>query len=327
MKECDLIIIGGGPAGLSAAITASSERLNTIVLESRKPGGQAGQSSLIENIIGFHEGITGAELSSRAVAQAMRFGTEILCPAVVRGLMKDGNKSVVRTDEQELCSRAVIYAGGLSYRTLDAKNIGAFMGNGVSYGMPTFDGKSGKQKIFIIGGANSAGQAAHNLSTFGELCQVVLAVRGKSIEDSMSAYLIDKLAKATNVEIWTQTEVLEVVGDTKMRALVLKREGQIITVEADGLHIFIGASPKTQWLRDGKIISLDDKGFVQTGWRVKGLGWAAERDPLGYETSFPGIFSVGDVRFGSIKRVAAAAGEGAAVVAQIHQYLAMLQNG
>jgi thioredoxin reductase (NADPH) len=324
MKECDLIIIGGGPAGLSAAISASSERLNTIVLESRKAGGQAGQSSLIENVIGFHEGISGAELTRRAVAQALRFSTQVECPAVARGISKDGSKFVIMTDETQFCSKAVVYAGGLSYRTLDAKNIGAFMANGVSYGMPTFDGKSGKQKIFIVGGANSAGQAAYNLSTFGDLCEVVLAVRGDSIEDTMSGYLIDRLTKAANVQVWTHTEVIEVQGDLKLQRLVLRREGELVTVDADGLHIFIGASPKTKWINEKSIFSLDAKGFVLTGRQVKEAEWVLKRDPFGYETSLPGVFAVGDVRLGSIKRVAAAAGEGAAVVSQIHQYLSII---
>lgn len=312
----DVAIIGGGPAGLSAAVSASSEGLQTVLIEGTdRLGGQAGTSHAIENYIGFPEGVTGEELMMRSVEQVAKFGTEVMCPARALQLMDTTEGLSIETDSEHVRAMSVVLALGLQYRKLDAKNIGMFMGRGITYGTPVGYHPVPGEQIAIIGGANSAGQAAIFIAERG--CHVHLLCRGGDLDDSMSTYLIDRIKGMQNITVHTKTTIKEVSGDSKLRHCVMDEEGTEVPLKIDTMHIFIGAQPRTQWLRNQ--LKMDDRGFVLTGRDLD--DYASGRKPLHQESSMPGVFVAGDVRFGSTKRVASAVGEGAGAVQSIHSYL------
>jgi thioredoxin reductase (NADPH) len=346
----DLIIIGAGPAGLAAAVYGASEGLRTLVVERQAAGGQAGMSSRIENYLGFPTGVSGAELARRAVTQARRFGVEILTAQEVVGFAADGPTRTVRlSDGSELHCRAVVIATGVSYRQLQAEGIERLSGAGVYYGAAMGEGESVRGKdVYIVGGANSAGQAAMYFSRFAET--VTMLVRGRSLSKTMSQYLIAQIDETENIVVWTETEVRGVEGDDRLEQLVLSCEGGKFskTVPASGLFIFIGAVPHTDWL--GDTVARDEHGFILSGPEAeaavaqrmsrdtpsprvprRSAGWLAastttletpvRHSPYMLETSLPGVFVAGDVRHGSVKRVASAVGEGSMAVMYVHLYL------
>src|SRR5277367_3508427 len=326
----DLAIVGGGPAGLAAAVYGASEGLRTVMIEREAPGGQAGLSSRIENYLGFPAGLSGADLAFRAVAQARRFGVEILSPQDVVGLRVDGPYRFIKlADGAEISCNALLLAMGVQWRTLDVPGIDRFQGAGVYYGGGTSEAIACRgETVYIIGGANSAGQAAIYFSKFAE--KVIMLVRGTSLASTMSHYLIEQVEKTPNIELWAQTSVVEVQGDTHLSGITVQCEpsGTRKQLPASSLFIFIGAQPRTQWL--GDIIQRDERGFILSGPDLMRDGkrpasWTLDRDPGLLETNVPGIFVVGDVRHGSVKRVASGVGEGAVVVQFMHQYLAKVQ--
>ncbi len=348
----DLLVVGAGPAGLAAAVYGASEGLRTLVVEQEAPGGQAGTSSRIENYLGFPTGISGGELARRAVSQARRFGVEILTTRRVVGLDVDGPTSVISLEDgTTLNSRAVLIATGVSYRKMQAGGISALTGAGVYYGAALGEGESIRdQEIYVVGGANSAGQAAMYFARFAKT--VTMLVRGPSLAESTSQYLIDQIQGTANIRVWTKSEVQQAIGNDRLTQLVVAREGgqRSETVEAAALFIFIGAEPRTDWL--GEVIARDENGFVLSGadaivpapttargsgphrratvamrrpsgrvsWRISKNALAL-RTPGMLETSVPGVFVAGDVRAGSIKRVASAVGEGSMAVMYVHEYL------
>jgi thioredoxin reductase (NADPH) len=322
----DLIIVGGGPGGLAAAVYAASEGLRTVMIEREAPGGQAGTSSRIENYLGFPVGLSGADLARRAVTQARRFGVEILTPQEVTGIrVADPYRFVQLADGSEISSHAVILAMGVSWRRLDVPGLDRLTGAGVYYGAAQTEAMSCQdEEVYIIGGANSAGQAAMYFSKYAS--QVTMLVRGDSLAKSMSQYLIDQIAETLNITVNTYTSVIEAKGETNLEAITLKNvlTGETQTVPAQSLFIFIGAVPRTEWL-DG-MVERDERGFIITGSDLKreGVrikGWTLEREPYLLETNIPGIFAVGDVRHASVKRVASSVGEGSICVQFIHRYL------
>jgi thioredoxin reductase (NADPH) len=326
----DLAIIGGGPAGLAAAVYGASEGLRTVMIEREAPGGQAGLSSRIENYLGFPSGLSGSDLARRAVAQARRFDVEILSPQEAISLRVDGPYRYIKLgDGFEISCHALLLAMGVQWRSLDIPGIERFQGAGVYYGGGTSEALSCKgETVYIIGGANSAGQAAMHFSKFAG--KVIMLVRGESLASTMSHYLIEQIEKTPNIDVWLQTVVTEVHGDARLDAITICRGsvGRPEKLPASSLFIFIGAQPRTEWL--GDLIHRDERGFVLSGPDLLSDGkrpatWTLDRDPSLLETSVPGIFAVGDVRHGSVKRVASGVGEGAVVVQFIHQYLAKVQ--
>jgi thioredoxin reductase (NADPH) len=326
----DLAIVGGGPAGLAAAVYGASEGLHTVMIEREAPGGQAGLSSRIENYLGFPSGLSGNDLARRAVAQAKRFGVEILSPQEAVGMRVDGPYRFLKlADGSEISCHALLLAMGVQWRTLDVPGIDRLQGSGVYYGGGTSEALACKgETVYIIGGANSAGQAAMHFSKFAE--KVVMLVRGESLAATMSHYLIEQIEKTANIELWPKTAVVEVHGETRLSDITIQRvvTGEKLKLPASSLFIFIGAQPRTEWL--GNTIERDERGFVLSGPDLlrsgkKPASWTLDRDPGLLETSVPGIFVVGDVRHGSVKRVASGVGEGAVVVQFMHQYLAKVQ--
>jgi thioredoxin reductase (NADPH) len=322
----DLVIAGAGPAGLAAAVYGASEGLKTLVVEQQAPGGQAGMSSRIENYLGFPAGLSGSELTHRAVTQARRFGVEILSAQKVAGLEINGpSKKVKLEDGDELLCRSLLIATGVSYRKLDAKGVEKLTGAGIYYGAAMSEGESVKGKdVSIIGGANSAGQAAMYFSRFAKT--VTMIVRGESISSSMSQYLIDQINNTPNIRIWPNTEIEEAVGTTQLECLKImhKDKNQEETIPARAMFIFIGAMPHTEWL--GEQVARDPHGFILSGSDIQTnsqfrTSSADDRLPYMLETSLPGVFVAGDVRHGSVKRVASAVGEGSMAVMFIHRYL------
>ena len=322
----DLIVIGAGPAGLGAAVYGGSEGLRTVLIERRATGGQAGTSSRIENYLGFPDGVSGEQLTERARRQALKFEVELLTARDVVGLEQRGNAKVVRFDDgSEIAGHTVILATGVSYRMLDAPGLSELSGRGVFYGAATTEGPACRsQDVYIVGGANSAGQAAMYFARYAE--RVVLLVRGKSLDSSMSRYLIDQLDRVPNIEVHACTEVVEGAGGEHLETLTLRNNatGDVETVEASWLFVFIGAAPRTDWL-DG-CLDRDSRGFVLTGPDLvvdgrRPAGWTLDRDPYHLEASVPGVFVAGDVRADSVKRVASAVGEGAMAVTLVHRYL------
>jgi thioredoxin reductase (NADPH) len=325
----DLIVIGGGPAGLGAAVYGGSEGLRTVLIERRATGGQAGTSSRIENYLGFPDGVSGEQLTERARRQAVKFEVELLTARDVVRLEQRGNAKVARFDDgTEIAGHTVILATGVSYRMLEAPGVTEFTGRGVYYGAATTEGPSCRsQDVYIVGGANSAGQAAMYFCRYAT--RVTLLVRGKSLDHSMSRYLIDQIEKTANIEVRTCTEVVEGAGDEHLESLMLRNNvtGETETVPASWLFVFIGAAPRTDWL-DG-CLDRDRRGFVLTGPDLvvdgrRPAGWTLERDPYHLEASVPGVFVAGDVRADSVKRVASAVGEGAMAVTLVHRYLEKL---
>jgi thioredoxin reductase (NADPH) len=320
----DVVIVGGGPAGLGAAVYAASEGLRTVLVERQATGGQAGQSSRIENYLGFPDGVSGSQLTDRARRQAHKFGAEILTTRDVVGLdVRASSRAVRFADGGEVVSHSVLLATGISYRKLDVPGVDAMTGRGVFYGSAATEASAcGDDDVYIVGAANSAGQAAVFLSQHAK--HVTLLVRGESLERSMSYYLIRQIEELSNVDVRLDTEVMEVHGHDHLEELALceKRAGTQETVQAGYLFVFIGAEPRTEWL-DG-VIARDQRGFVLTGPDLldegqRPRGWT--RDPYYLEASVPGVFAAGDVRANSIKRVASAVGEGAMAIQLVHRYL------
>lgn len=322
----DLVVIGGGPAGLGAAVYGASEGLHTVLIERTATGGQAGQSSRIENYLGFPDGVSGAQLTERARRQAVKFGAELITTRDVTGLEINGSARTVRfADGGSIDAHTVILATGVSYRQLAADGLESLTGAGVYYGSALTEAANCKaQDVYIVGGANSAGQAAVYLARGAR--SVTLLVRGSSLAASMSYYLIQQIESIDNISVRTGTEVVEAHGDGHLQKLTLRdrNTGETETVEAGWLFVFIGAAPRTDWL-DGTVLR-DDRGFVLSGPDLSPdggvpAGWQLPRPPLHLETSVPGVFVAGDVRSESAKRVASAVGEGAMAVMLVHRYI------
>ena len=319
----DLAIIGGGPAGLAAAVYGASEGLRTVMIEKEAPGGQAGTSSRIENYLGFPVGLSGSDLARRGVTQAKRFGVEILTPLEATGIRIENNYRIITlSNGSEISCHALILAMGVAWRRLDVKGIDQFTGSGVYYGAAQTEAAACQnEEVYIVGGANSAGQAAMYFSKYAS--KVRMLVRGESLTKSMSQYLIDQIAGTPNIEVLPFHSVVEVKGSDKLEEIVVKdsQTGEVKTLAASSLFIFIGATPSTEWL--GDLIQQDDRGFVKTGLDIeKTTPWHLIRDRFLLETNISGIFAVGDVRHGSVKRVASGVGEGSICVQFVHQHLA-----
>ena len=326
MPSYDLAIIGAGPAGLAAAVYGASEGLTTVMIEREAPGGQAGSSSRIENYLGFPSGLSGGDLARRAVAQARRFGTEILTPQQATKIRLNGPYRVITlSDGSEISCQALLLATGVSYRRLEISGIEKLTGAGVYYGAAATEALScTNHDAYIVGAGNSAGQAAMYLSRFAR--NVTLLVRGDSLAKTMSQYLIDQIAKTPNIAVQFRSRVLEAKGNGNLDALTIANDetSEVKTVPAIALFIFIGAMPHTSAIAE--LIECDERGFILSGPDLIANGrrprnWTLKRDPFLLETNVPGIFVAGDVRHGSIKRVASAVGEGSIAIELVHQYL------
>ncbi len=322
----DVAVVGGGPAGLGAAVYAASEGLSVVLVERRAVGGQAGESSRIENYLGFPDGVTGAQLADRARRQAERFGAELLTACVVVGMDVDGSRKVLRlADGRSIAAHALIIATGVTYRRLSADRADDFVGRGVFYGAASTEASATVgEHVIVVGGANSAGQAAVFLSQHAQ--QVSIVVRGPDLRASMSHYLIEQINSIANIDVRLGTEVVRCHGDDHLESVDLcqRATGTVESVEAGHVFVFIGAQPDTAWLPEA--VMRDPAGFVVTGTdvassRAKPGGWTLERDPYLLESSVPGVLAAGDVRSQSVKRVAAAVGEGALAVTLVHRYL------
>jgi thioredoxin reductase (NADPH) len=322
----DTVIVGGGPAGLGAAVYAASEGLRTVMVERQATGGQAGQSSRIENYLGFPDGVSGAQLTDRARRQAAKFGAEILTAADVTGLEARGSSRVVRfADGGEVAAHTVVLATGVSYHTLEAPGVDELTGRGIFYGSTATEAPTcAGQDVYVVGGANSAGQAAVFLSRHAR--QVTMLVRADGLERSMSHYLIRQIHDTGNIQVRPNTTVVGASGTDHLERLRLcdTSDGTVEEVKASYLFVFIGAAPCTGWL-DG-VIERDRRGFVLTGPDLlvggeRPRGWPLDRDPYYLEASVPGVFAAGDARASSVKRVASAVGEGAMAIQLVHRYL------
>jgi len=320
----DMVVIGAGPAGLAAAVYGASEGLKTLVIEPEAPGGQAGSTSRIENYLGFPSGITGDDLGRRAHIQASRFGAEFLTQRAT-GLRIEGQYRFVKLgDGREVATHVVVLALGVQYRKLQIPGADRLTGRGIYYGAALVEAASCKgEEVYVVGGANSAGQAALHFAKFA--CKVTMLVRGTGLSATMSKYLIDEIERTSNIELVTQTEVAAAEGEDHLEALCLRGPKGEYRAEASSLFVFIGAEPGVDWLPE--CVLRDEKGFVLAGpdLRQDGKplqGWTEAREPFLLETSVPGVFVAGDVRHGSVKRVASAVGEGSIAVQFAHQYLA-----
>jgi thioredoxin reductase (NADPH) len=322
----DLVVVGGGPAGLAASVYAASEGLRTVLVERNATGGQAGTSSQIENYLGFPGGISGADLARRATTQARRFGAEILTPQdVIEIRRSDPYRAVILADGTELCCYAVLITAGMEVRMLDVPGLETLVGAGIYYGAALTEATTYRTRdVFIVGGANSAGQGAVFFSRYAR--KVTMLIRGSDLGAGMSQYLVDRIRETVNIEVLTRTFVSAVRGEGRLEALTLRNadSGEEREVPAAALFIFIGAAPRTAMVAG--LVERDAKGFILTGRDLmvdgrRPRGWTADRDPFLFETSVPGIFAAGDARHGSGKRVAAAVGEGSATVSMIHEYL------
>ena len=321
----DVAIVGAGPAGLAAAVYGASEGLKTVLIESSAPGGQAAQSTLIENYLGFPKGISGADLARRAYSQATRLGAEILVPAeVVRVERKDPFKILHMADGSTLTAKALIVTSGVAYRRLSADGLEQLSGAGVYYGTSNIEANYHRgQPMYVVGGGNSAGQAALFLTRFTD--SVTIAIRRADLGETMSQYLIDNIAANDSVSLLPRSRVLEAKGSDHLESIVFLDldSDETTEVDAGALFIFVGQKAHTDWLDD--VVQLDDRGFVLAGSDIDSLkGWNVDREPMPLETSVPGIFVAGDVRHGSIRRVAGATGEGSTAIRFVHQHLASL---
>lgn len=323
----DLAIIGAGPAGLAAAVYGGSEGLRTILVDKRAPGGQAGTSSRIENYLGFPNGLSGADLTRRAITQAQRFGVEFLAPQEVVAIKSQGQyKHIAMSDGSEIIARSILLSTGVSYHKLENESLDKFTGAGVYYGAATTEAYAFKDKpVYIVGGGNSAGQGAMYLSRTAS--EVFICVRRADLVETMSQYLIDQIDQTPNITILGCTEVVEALGNERMECLVLEdmNTKERRTVSAAGLFIFIGTKPFTDWI--AMDIIKDARGFIATGRDLSRYAdfknvWKHDREPYLLETCSPGIFAAGDVRAGAMNRVASAVGEGAMAVSFVHKYLA-----
>lgn len=323
----DVVIIGAGPAGLAAAVYGASEGLKTLLIERKAPGGQAGTSSRIENYLGFPAGLSGADLTRRAISQARRLGAEFLSPQAVSDIkQKDGYKTIILDDGPEIISRTVVITTGVDYRKLEVKGVENYTGAGIYYGAATTEAAACKDKeVFIIGGGNSAGQSAVYLSKYAK--NVYIIVRRDSLSYTMSAYLIQQIANLPNITILADTEIIEAEGASHLEKLTLinVKTKETVTRDAAALYIFIGAKPYTDWIKLD--ILKDEKGFIETGRELRRYDdfariWKQKRDPFLLETSCNGIFAAGDVRSGAMNRVASAVGEGSMAISFVHKYLA-----
>jgi thioredoxin reductase (NADPH) len=320
----DFVVVGAGPAGLAAAVYGASEGLNTVVIEPVAPGGQAGSTSRIENYLGFPSGVTGAELGRRAHTQASRFGAEFVTQRAT-GMRVDGQYRFIQlADGREVSTHAVLLAPGVQYRKLDIPGCERLTGRGVYYGAALVEALACKgEEVYIVGGANSAGQAALHFARFA--AKVTMLVRSKGLSTTMSKYLIDEIARTSNIVVEARTQVMEAIGDERLAALKLRGPSGEAQVPASSLFVFIGAVPVTAWLPS--CILRDEKGFLLAGPDLSKDGklpevWLERREPFLLESSVPGVFVAGDVRSGSVKRVASAVGEGSIAVQFVHQYLA-----
>ena len=323
----DVVIIGAGPAGLAASVYGASEGLKTLLVERQSPGGQAGTSSRIENYLGFPNGLSGSELTRRAITQATRLGAEVLLPRSVREIcQKDGYKKVMLDNGEEINTHAVVITTGVDYRKLETQGISDFTGAGIYYGAAMTEAAAFRDcEVFVVGGGNSAGQAAMHLSKFA--ANVTILVRKEDLTGTMSAYLIDQIAGRENIHILGCSEITAATGSGRLQELTIGniKNGESTTRKANALFIFIGARPFTDWI--GLDIIKDAKGFLETGRDLKTYDgfkkiWKQDRDPYLLETSCPGIFAAGDVRAGAMNRVASAVGEGSMSISFVHKYLA-----
>jgi thioredoxin reductase (NADPH) len=323
----DVVIIGAGPAGLAAAVYGASEGLKTLLIERKAPGGQAGTSSRIENYLGFPAGLSGADLTRRAISQAMRLGAEFLSPQSVSDIkQKDGYKTIILDDGPEIISRTVVITTGVDYRKLEVKGVENFTGAGIYYGAATTEASAciGKD-VYVIGGGNSAGQAAMHLSKYANKVHII--IRREDLVATMSAYLITQISETPNIEVLANTEIAEAQGGNCLEKLVLKncQTQETVTNKAAALYIFIGAKPYTDWIKLD--IIKNNKDFIETGRELRTYDnfnkvWKLKRDPFLLETSCSGIFAAGDVRAGAMNRVASAVGEGSMAISFVHKYLA-----
>lgn len=322
----DLAIVGGGPAGLAAAVYGASEGLKTVLIESEAPGGQAALSSRIENYLGFPSGLTGSDLTRRAVAQARRFGVEIISPREATAIRVDAPyRYLCLNDGSEISCHSLLLATGVQWRKLDTPGLERLQGAGVYYGGSSTEAISCRDEdVYIIGGANSAGQAAVFFARYAN--RVVMLVRADSLAHSMSQYLIDQIANTPNIHVEYRTRVVEAHGENHLEEITIACDasGETHRMPASALFIFIGAQPRTDWL-DG-VVERDSRGFILTGRDLvhdgkRPKGWTLDRDPGLLETNVPGVFAVGDVRAGSVKRVASGVGEGSIAIQFVHQYL------
>jgi thioredoxin reductase (NADPH) len=316
----DLVVVGGGPAGLAAAVYGASEGLRTVMVEREAPGGQAGQSSRIENYLGFPAGLSGSELASRATVQARRLGAELLTVKEAVGLRAEGAARLLElSDGGVLSASCVLIASGVSYRQLDTQGFPELTGAGIYYGAAMTEARAcSGQHIIVIGGANSAGQAAVYFS--GYAASVTMLVRGSSLEKSMSSYLIEQIGALSNVNVRTgSTATAAEEEDGRLRRVRIDGPEGEETLPADACFVFIGASPRTDWLEG--TVARDERGFILSGRDAQADGWPLAREPYVLETTVPGVFVAGDVRARSIKRVASAVGEGSMAVSLIHEYL------
>src|SRR5437660_9246433 len=322
----DLAIVGGGPAGLAAAVYGASEGLHTVIVEREAPGGQAGMSSRIENYLGFPSGLSGGDRARRAVVQARRFGVEILAPQTVVNMRTEGSYRIIKlADGNEISCHALMIATGVQWRRLEAPGVDRLQGAGIYYGGGATEALSCKGEIvYVVGGANSAGQAAMNFAKYAQ--RVVILVRGESLSSTMSQYLIDQVQEMTNIEVWAHGSVAEAHGEIHLEeiSILCSDTNKLERVPASAMFIFIGALPRTDWLEN--VVERDERGFILTGPDLIRDGerpkkWTLDRDPFLLETNVPGVFAVGDVRHGSVKRVASGVGEGSVAVQFIHQYL------
>jgi thioredoxin reductase (NADPH) len=322
----DVVIIGAGPAGLAASVYGSSEGLKTLLIERKAPGGQAGTSSRIENYLGFPAGLSGADLTRRAITQSTRFGTDFLSPQSVKEIkLKDNYKTIVMDDDTEVLTKSVVITTGVDYRQLTTPGIEKFTGAGIYYGAAMTEAASCKDaNVYIVGGGNSAGQGAMYLSKFAK--HVYILIRKESLAATMSSYLIDQIGGVSNITLIPCSEIVEAKGENRLQQLVIQNldNKENTTVDADALYIFIGAKPFTEWL--GKNVIKNDRGFVETGRDLNSCQdfekmWKSKRDPYLLETSIPGIFAAGDVRAGAMNRVASAVGEGSMAISFVHKYL------
>jgi len=323
----DVVVIGAGPAGLAAAVYGASEGLKTLLIEKKAPGGQAGTSSRIENYLGFPNGLSGADLTRRAITQASRLGAEFINPCTVSEVIQEnGFKLVMLENGDQIVTRSIIVTTGVDYRKLEVDGMKNLTGAGVYYGASTTEASACRNKnVFILGGGNSAGQSAVYLSNFAS--RVFLVVRRNGLSETMSSYLIDQINKIPNIEIIGNTKIVAIQGNDRLERVVLKNSisEEIYPMEASALHIFIGARPFTDWI--SKTVQCDEKGFIETGRDLRmredfQTFWKHDRDPFLLETSMSGVFAAGDVRAGSMARVASAVGEGSMAISFVHKYLA-----